>query len=82
MVKNTPANARDTRDVGLSSGLGRSSGGVNGNPLQYSCLEGLMDRGAWQATVHQVTKSCQITGEFQNSSSLLTLESIVWRKQT
>ena len=38
-------------------GLGRSSGGGNGNPLQYSCLENSMVRGAWQATVHRVTKS-------------------------
>ena len=48
MVKNLPANARDTRDVGLIPGLGRSPGGGNGNPLQYSCLENLMDRGEWQ----------------------------------
>ena len=42
---------------GSISGLGRSSGGRNGNPLQYSCLENSMDRGAWQATVHRATKS-------------------------
>ena len=42
---------------GLIPGLGRSPGEGNGNPLQYSCLENLMDRGAWQAPVHGVTKS-------------------------
>ena len=44
-------------DLGSIPGLGRSSGGGHGNPLQYSCLENPMDRGAWQATVHRVTKS-------------------------
>ena len=56
-VKNLPANAGDERDVGLIPGLGESPGGGNGNPLQYSCLENPMDRGAWLATVHGVTKS-------------------------
>ena len=46
MVKNPPANAGDGRDVGPDPGLGRSSGGGNGNPLQYSCLENPVDRGA------------------------------------
>ena len=46
-VKNLPANAGDIRDVGLIPGLGRSAGGGNGNPLQYSCLENSTDRGAW-----------------------------------
>ena len=57
MVKNPPAKAGDARDAGSNLGLGRSSGGGNGNQLQYSCLENSMDRGAWQATVHGVTKS-------------------------
>ena len=57
MVENLPANVRDTRDVGLTSGLGRYAGRENGNPLRYSSLENPMDRGAWQATVHGVTKS-------------------------
>ena len=52
VVKNPPANAGDTRDMGLIPGLGRSPGGGHGNPLQYSCLENPMDRGAWRATVH------------------------------
>jgi len=57
VVKNPPANAGDAGDVGLIPGLGRSPGEGNGNPLQYSCLENPMDRGAWWATVHGVTKS-------------------------
>ena len=44
-------------DLGLIPGLGRSPEGGHGNPLQYFCLENPMDRGAWQATVHGVTKS-------------------------
>ena len=51
VVKNLPANARGTRDVGLIPGSGSFSGVGNGNPLQYSCLENYMDRGTWQATV-------------------------------
>ena len=51
MVKNLPANAGHTRDMGLIPGLGRSLGVGNGNPLQYSCLENPMDRQAWRATV-------------------------------
>ena len=47
MIKNLPANAGDTRDLGLIPGLGRSPGGGNGKPLQYSCLENPMDREAW-----------------------------------
>ena len=57
MVKNPPANAGDIRDAGLILRLGRSPGGEHGNPVQYSCLENLMDRGAWPATVHGVAKS-------------------------
>ena len=57
VVKNLPANAGDTGDVGLIPGLGRSLEVGNGNPLQYSCLENSMDRGAWWATLHGVTKS-------------------------
>ena len=54
MVKNLPANAGD---AGLISWLGRSSGGKNGNPLQYSYVENPMDREAWQATVHRGAKT-------------------------
>ena len=49
VVKNSPANAGDLRNTGSIPGLGRSPGGGNGNPLQYSCLENPMDRGAWKA---------------------------------
>ena len=52
MVNNPPANAGNTRDAALIPGLERSPGEGNGNPLQYSCLENPMDRGAWWATVH------------------------------
>ena len=54
MIKNLPVNAED---LGLIPGLGKSLGGGNGNSLQYSCLENSMDRGAWRATVHGVSKS-------------------------
>jgi len=57
VVKNLPANVRDVRDEGSIPGLGRSHGGGRGNPLQYSCLENPLDRGAWWATVHGVTNS-------------------------
>ena len=48
MVKNTPANAGDLRDLGLIPGLGRCPEGGHVNPLQYSCLENTMDKGAWR----------------------------------
>ena len=57
MVKNLPATAGDTRDVGLIPESGRSPGVGNGNSLQYSCLENSVDRGAWRATAHRVSKS-------------------------
>ena len=57
VVKNPPANAGDTGDVGSIPESGRSPGGGNGNPLRSSCLENSMDRGAWRATVHGVPKS-------------------------
>ena len=53
VVKNLPAN---TGDAGPIPGSGRSSGGGNGNPLQYSCLENTMDRGAWRAAVHGIAR--------------------------
>ena len=56
MVKNLPAKAGGAGDVGLILGSGRSPGGGHGNPLQYSCLENLMDRGTWWATVHRAAK--------------------------
>ena len=57
VVKNLPANAGDTRDKGLIPELGISPGEEHSNPLQYSCLENPMDRGAWRASVHGVAKS-------------------------
>ena len=57
VVKNPPANAGDARDMGSIPGLGRSPGVGNDNPLQYSCLENSMDRGAWWDTIPAVTKS-------------------------
>ena len=57
MVKNVPADAGNTRDLGSIPGSGISPGEGNGNPLQYSCLENPVDRGAWQATFHGVAKS-------------------------
>ena len=56
MVKNLPANAENLRDVCSISGSERSPKGGHGNPLQCSCLENPMDRGAWRATVHGVAE--------------------------
>ena len=56
LVKNLPASARDARDTGFIPVLERSPGEENGSPLQYSCLENSMDRGAWQAAVQRVAK--------------------------
>ena len=57
MVKNLSASAGDAGGVSSILGSGRSPGGENGNPLQYSCLKNPMDKGAWRATVHGVAKS-------------------------
>ena len=61
VVKNLPANAGDIRDTGLIPGSGRCPGGGHSNPLQYSCLENPMDRGAWRATDHRVHKELEMT---------------------
>ena len=61
MVKKLLAIAGDIRDVGSISGLGRSPGEGNGNPLQCSCLENPMDRGAWWAVSHGVSKESNTT---------------------
>ena len=61
VVKNPPAKTGGIRDLGSVPGLGRSPGEGNGNPLQYSCLENPMDRGAWRATVHGITKESDTT---------------------
>ena len=57
MIKNLPTNAGDAGDSGLIPGSGRSPGGGNGNPLQYSCRENPVDRGAWWVIVHGVAGS-------------------------
>ena len=57
MVKNPLASAGDVRDTGSIPGLGKSPGEGHGNPLQYSCQENTMDRGAWRAIVHEDIKS-------------------------
>ena len=57
VVKNSPANAKEVKDPGSIPGLGRSPGGEHGNTLQYSCLENPMEKRAWPATVHRVTKN-------------------------
>ena len=60
MVKNPPANAGDIREVGSIPELGRSPGGGHGNPLQYSCLENPMDRGAWRVTSEAAKNQTQL----------------------
>ena len=57
VVKNLPASAGDLKDAGSILRLGRSAGGEHSNPLQYSCLENPMDRGAWWDTVHRVAQA-------------------------
>ena len=71
MVKNLPANTGDARDTDSIPGSGRSPGGGNDNPLQYSCLENPMDRGPWQATVHGIAKS-----QIQLSDSITTTKDL------
>ena len=67
VVKNLPANAGDS---GLIPGLGRSLGGGNGNPLQYSCLENSMDRRAWWTRVHGVAKCLDTTYQLNNNNKV------------
>ena len=65
MVKNLPVNAGDTKDMGSIPGSGRSPGEGKGNPLQYSCMENSMDRGAWRAIAHEVSKESGMTERTQ-----------------
>ena len=65
VVKNPPAGAGD---AGLTPGLGRSPGEGNGNPLQDSCLENPMNRGAWQAGGHGITKESDTTQRLNNNT--------------
>ena len=74
MVKNPPAIAGDIQDLGSISRLERAPGGGNGSPLQYSCLENPVDRGAWQATVYGVTKSWKQQND--KTATLLTVGEI------
>ena len=67
MVKNPPANARD---MGLITESGRSPGGGNGNPIQHSCPENPMDKGAWWATIHAVGKVSELTEHLYNKMAL------------
>ena len=67
MIKNLPANVGDARDEGSIPGSGRSPGGENGNPLQYSCVGNPMDRGVWGAAVHRVAKSQTQLSDFIHS---------------
>ena len=69
VVKNPPANTEDARDVDSIPGLGRSPGEGNGNPLQNSCLGNPMDKEAWWATVHGVTKESDMTERLNNNNS-------------
>ena len=69
LVKNLPASAGDTREVGLIPGSGRSSREGNGNPLQYSCLRNPVDRGDWWVTVREVAKELDTT-EHLNTHTL------------
>ena len=81
VVKNPSANAGDIRDMGLIPGLGRPLGGGYGNPLQYSCLENPMDRGAWRAIAHRVIISliCGIRKPKQINSIKITREKQSYR---
>ena len=77
MVRNQLANPGDAGAVGLIPVSGRSPGGGNGSPLQYSCLANPMDRGAWWATVHGATKSWTRLREEQHDSTATRAELIM-----
>ena len=81
-VKNPPANAGDSRDMGSVPGSGRSSGGGNGNLLQYSCPGNLMDRGAWQAIVHWVAKSRTQLHDWEHTQRHRYTHTHTWPTQT
>ena len=67
VVKNLPVNEGDLRDAALIPELGRSPGGGNGIPLQYSYWENSMDRGAWRAIVHGVAKESDMTEQVNDN---------------
>ena len=88
-MKNLPAMQDPPADLGLIPGSGRSPGGGNGNPLQYSCLENPMDGGAWQTTVpYGVTKSRTGLSDFTFTffQSSVTIKELIYvrynKKQT
>ena len=72
VINYLPANAGDIRDAGSIPGLGRSSGEGHGNPLQYSCLENPMDRGAWWVLVHRGNKESDTTEPLTLSFSIFS----------
>ena len=74
MVKNPAPNV----DVGSIPGSGRSPGGGNGNPLQYSCLENPTDRGAWRAAVHIGRKESDIIWQLNNIPTPVTIVAVIW----
>ena len=73
VVKNLPASTGDIRDAGLIPWSGRSSGGGNGNPLQYCCLENPKDRGAWQATAVYSPWGCKVSHKRATNTFTLIL---------
>ena len=75
VVKNLLANEGDTGDTSSIPVSGRSPGGGSGNPLQYSCLENPMNRGAWQATVHRVTKELDLVSQQQGTRATREMRS-------
>ena len=75
VVKNLPADGGDVRDMGSTLGSERSPGEGHGNPLQYSCLENSMDRGAWWATVNRVVQSQTRLRCLSTHTSLLAFNS-------
>ena len=81
VVKNLPANAGAVEDWGPTSGSGRSPGGGNGNPLQYSCLGNPKDRGTWQATKSQTRLSRHIVSQNFHRTSLGLLKFVCARKE-
>ena len=82
VVKNLPANAGDLRDSGSIPGLGRSPGGWYGNPLQYSCLENLKDRGTWWAIVPRVTNSQTRLKRLDTNMIILMFEGLLFGEET
>ena len=76
MARNPPANTGDTRHTGSIPGSGKSPGVGHGNPLQYCCLENSMYRGAWEATMHGVTKNWTQLGTHAYINVKLTILSV------